>query len=409
MRKASKHETLGNSRIVEVQRRVTDYDNAIVFSSGNSFIVITLVFGAPADWELTTEVSRLVFASCHKRKAAPAHLWETVAQLNPQAFVWAGDTVYPPKRGVASLELLKHEYEQLRYNESLGYRKFITSNPTVEVVGTWDDHDYGANDAGKELTQREERRRLFLDMLGYSPEKQKRVFQNRSGVYHSVDYINPNGGTLRVILLDTRWNRDFHCWPSLAGHIPFGFGTIFACLTRWLTAGLKMTGCTRNSTILGEEQWSWLKLQLDGNADLSVVVSSIQFFTTNPVMEGWGHFPQEQQRLLRLLNGKPTIILSGDVHYAELSSAGNRQQVLEVTSSGITHSCQQPWYGKYACEPLLQTFHAHRLYRDAYFLKPNLGFLEIDWVKKHFRVGIHSTTENVSEGTSRNAVLSTGW
>lgn len=392
------------NRTVSRSTNTSLFPQLVILSS-----IIIRCFGSQADWEVPTEVSRIAFASCHKRKVAHPRLWETVSQLKPQAFVWTGDTVYPPKRGEASLNVLKSEYEQLRYNESLGYNNFITSKLEVDVVGTWDDHDYGSNDAGKELNQRKERRKLFLDMLGYQPEKQERIFQNRSGVFHSVDYTGPAGRKLRVILLDTRWNRDFHCFPSLATYIPFGFGTIVACLTRWLAAGLGLTGCMQDSTILGEQQWSWLKNQFDGSAELYVVVSSIQFFSTNPVMEGWGHFPQEQQKLLRLLNGKPVVILSGDVHYAEFLSAGNKHQLLEVTSSGITHACQQPWYGKLACEPLLETFHDHRLYRAAYYMKPNFGFLEIDWAKQRFRVDIHSTAVDNNQEIEKKIVLTTDW
>lgn len=35
----------------------------------------------------------------------------------------------------------------------------------VQVVGTWDDHDYGLNDAGKEFGGKKTNQRLLLDFL----------------------------------------------------------------------------------------------------------------------------------------------------------------------------------------------------------------------------------------------------
>ena len=86
-------------------------------------------------------------------------------------------------------------------------------------------------------------------------------------------------------------------------------------------------------------------------------------------MEGWGHFPGEQERMWKLLqthyDGKkeralppaPVLFLSGDVHHAEISG---RPGYYEVTSSGLTHHCRQhKLYGP-VCEPILQTFTGHR-------------------------------------------------
>lgn len=46
--------------------------------------------------------------------------------------------------------------------------------------------------------------------------------------------------------------------------------------------------------------------------------------TSNPLVESWAHFPAAKRRLLRLLhdtNPANLLLLSGDVHYAELSGA----------------------------------------------------------------------------------------
>lgn len=37
--------------------------------------------------------------------------------------------------------------------------------PILQVIGTWDDHDYGLNDAGKEFAGKITNQKLLLDFL----------------------------------------------------------------------------------------------------------------------------------------------------------------------------------------------------------------------------------------------------
>ena len=182
-------------------------------------------------------------------------------------------------------------------------------------------------------------------------------------------------------------------------------------------------GC-ENAKVLGDEQWAWLENELlvapsaeeeeEEPPELFVILSSIQVWSTNPLMEGWGHFPGEQERLWNLLrthyhrHGRgvdpegpsglssssssssslppppaPVLFLSGDVHHAEISG---RPGYREITSSGLTHHCgQHKLYGP-VCEPILRTFAGHRHGfgdeddNDAdndYYVGLNYGLLEI--------------------------------
>ena len=314
-----------------------------------------------------------------------------------------------------------------------------------------------------------ERRRLFLRFLNYSQELQDKI-ENRSGLYHSIDFVFVNNNDdhddhhddddssknkgddsaqavhtndetiqteqqqqqqrIKVIILDTRWNRDRHCIPSVASVIPFG--AAISCLTRWFVAGtggsrwwLCFPGSSSNrsskdaTTILGEEQWTWLAQELEtSTAQVHIVISSIQVLSTNPAMEGWGHFPMERERLLQLLNSKrPSglVLLSGDVHHAEIldpipnpdkttttttTFLQKKTAFLEVTSSGLTHSCTMPFYGK-LCEPLVKHFASHRRNASDYFLGRNFGTLQVDWTNQRLVVAVHDQTGDV--------VLTTGW
>jgi alkaline phosphatase D len=87
------------------------------------------------------------------------------------------------------------------------------------MIGIWDDHDYGINDAGKDTANKEERKTMFLDFLNIYktlPSSSssssssslslqntnnneynnilKRLY-NQEGLYHSFD-VNTNTNTI---------------------------------------------------------------------------------------------------------------------------------------------------------------------------------------------------------------------
>lgn len=264
------------------------------------------------------------------------------------------------------------------HNKTLGYSQFISNSDRLigGVHGTWDDHDYGGNDRGYELNDKEERRDAYLDFLDV-PKNSPRY--ERKGIYSSIDF-GQNDKIVKVIFLDTRWHREKHCIPSVGSHPSIPMGALVACLTRLITAGLDLPSglpisCCTN--VLGHEQWNWLEEQVNqSKASVHIVVSSIEVLTTNPVVESWGHFPTERERLFKTLNNvNGLVILSGDVHHAEISStkrsqnddneqsiyaSSNRGAFVEVTSSGLKHSCDEPFYGP-LCKPILGAFPTNRL------------------------------------------------
>jgi hypothetical protein len=250
------------------------------------------------------------------------------------------------------------------------------------------------------------RARAFWKFLQRPPPPHNN--NNRQGVYSSALFADK----VLVLLLDTRWHRHEYCIPSVANKVPF-LGAGIACITRWLSAGLFPQMCNTNAQILGEEQWAWLEQQLiESTAQAHIVVSSIQVLTTNAAMESWGHFPNERDRLVRLLSAKPgVLLLSGDVHYAEIldpraaftvnDSQESQAAFLEVTSSGLTHDCSKPFYGR-LCQPILDSFHLHRFNTtDNYYIGKNFGTIDIDYDIQTLEAHVHSAE-------SGSIVLSTG-
>ena len=74
---------------------------------------------------------------------------------------------------------------------------------------------------------------------------------------------------------------------------------------------------------------------------MRLIASSIQIIPDKKGMDEWGNFPLERKKLFDLIAGsgaKGIILLSGNVHFAELSkSYAEDYPLFELTSSGMTH------------------------------------------------------------------------
>lgn len=54
------------------------------------------------------------------------------------------------------------------------------------MIGVWDDHDYGANNAGYKLKTKHTQREIYLDFIGEPQNTQRRLERDR-GIYQ--DYV----------------------------------------------------------------------------------------------------------------------------------------------------------------------------------------------------------------------------
>ncbi len=131
-------------------------------------LVLTSLFLASSLILASSEpVERIAFVSCFK-EAKPSRGMESIANWEPQVFIWMGDNIYGDSEDMA---VLREKYQVVKSNPD-----YARIRSQCEVVGTWDDHDYGANDAGKEFPQKQASQQEFLNFLDVpldSPRRQQ--------------------------------------------------------------------------------------------------------------------------------------------------------------------------------------------------------------------------------------------
>jgi alkaline phosphatase D len=260
-------------------------------------------------------ITRFAFGSCvseHRNMA----FWDVIAAQNPALFLLIGDNVYGDTGaiGAADIPTLSASYRRLSSRA-----EFARFRQSVPMMTAWDDHDYGANDAGGSFAFKEYAERLYEEYWRSDAD-----VRGRPGVYSS-SIIGPVGKRVQFIMLDTRFFRsDLVRAPYRDAALPLG---------------PYIPNVDPKATMLGDAQWQWLAVELAKPAELRFIISSVQVETDAHQFEGWMNFPKERARLYALLNEKRasnTIFLSGDRHSAgfyRTGSNGSYSPFYEMTSS----------------------------------------------------------------------------
>lgn len=260
-------------------------------------------------------VAKIAFGSCaHQDKAQP--ILRTALAQRPDLFIYLGDNIYGDTRNMAKL---RKKYGKLAEKE-----EFRALRAGTRVLATWDDHDYGENDAGRLYPFKAASKKIFLDFWEEPAESPR---WKHPGIYH-VEYFGPPEKRVQVILLDTRTFRD--------GLILNEDNT-----KKWLND--YQPNESPDSTFLGKLQWSWLEDQLREPAKLRIIASSNQFGHEYNGWESWTNVPHEREKMLRLIRrtkAEGVVFISGDVHWGELTrlNAEALYPIYDVTSSGITQT-----------------------------------------------------------------------
>jgi alkaline phosphatase D len=265
-------------------------------------------------------VLKIAFGSCgHQDKPQP--ILAQAAELKPDFFIFLGDNIYGDTK---NMDTLKAKYQRLGARPE--FQKLLLS---TKVLATWDDHDFGENDAGRHYPMKEKSKQIFLDFWKKPKDSERR---KHKGIYHS--YLHTIGNlSVQIIMLDVRTFRDNVklAEPKLRKHL----GKTFFYDLDYLPE------INPDSTLLGAEQWKWLENQLKEVSDIKLICSGTQFGISFNGYESWANFPQEQSKMAKLIQktrANGVVFLSGDVHYGEISKINfpNLYPIYDFTSSGIT-------------------------------------------------------------------------
>jgi alkaline phosphatase D len=303
-------------------------------------------------------LSRIAFGSC-ARQDQPQPIWDAVVAARPQLFILLGDNIYAD---TDDMNVLRAKY-QILANQP-GFKRL---KQTCPLLATWDDHDYGANDAGAEFPKKAESQQVFLDFFGAPANDPRRT---RSGVYNAQTF-GPPGRRVQVILLDLRYFRSplKHDYP--AGEPGEGL------------EGPYGPNRDADATILGPAQWKWLEEQLRQPADLRLIGSSVQVVSHQHGYESWANFPAERERLLRSVRDTQAdgvVFLSGDRHEADMSRlpaddpSGVGYPLFDITSSSLNQKSGTLTKAKVLFRNEINSYRVGTIYYEE-----NFGLIDIDW------------------------------
>ncbi len=127
----------------------------------------------------------LAFGSCYRILDLKNNIFDVIGQNRPHLWTWMGDAAYTDNVLKAQwvtdnsmdLAYIKSRFDLTR--DDPVYARFANKTP---VIGVWDDHDIGCNNADKTFSKKKDVRDMFLDFIG-EPEGTARRTEKDTGVY----------------------------------------------------------------------------------------------------------------------------------------------------------------------------------------------------------------------------------
>jgi alkaline phosphatase D len=330
--------------------------------------------GLPLD--ASKPLTRILVASCLDEEKPDSAAMRSLAGESADLFLMIGDNVYGDRDGPAYVNN-QPELNELRasFSDLAAREDFKAVRAKFPMMVAWDDHDFGANDAGRDFPFRRLAERIHERFWGLENED--------VGAYPGTYYartFGPEGQRTQVIVLDTRFFRS-PLTPTDA----------------WNEKGKEryVPSADPEQDMLGNDQWTWLENRLQDPADLRLIVSSIQVLPTVHGYEAWSTMPIEQQRLYRLVSeteAKGVVFVSGDRHTGFLysSSTALPYPVSEITASSLNVSFATTTEEMDAAQV------------GAGYPPENYGAIGIDWTAGTVSLAIHGNTgETVRELTAK--------
>lgn len=301
-----------------------------------------------------TVLTRLAFGSCLDQRF-PQPIWTAIQKSKPQLFLMLGDNVYGDIKSPDGRELVE------AYRKQNAHPEFQAARAAFPMLATWDDHDYGLNDAGQTFPHRALSTALFRAFWQMPGDD-----MNPTGIAYARMF-GREGQRVQVIMLDSRsFRSDITRKPKDDKSLP----------------GNYRPELDPSRTMLGDAQWAWLEAELRKPAEIRMVVSSVQVLSDGHGWERWGNLPVERDRLIRLIEttaAKGVILLSGDRHMGAFYNRplGKKQILVEATSSSLNRS-----YGP------AKDIRTPELISDLHHVE-NYGVVDIDWTARRVELSLN--------------------
>ncbi len=262
--------------------------------------VCTSSLAQPGTSALPTDPNavRIGIIGCHSQDTEAPAIPYMATTLKPDYVLWVGDNVY------ADTET-DPEHIRRELNKMAAKPGFEALRASSDFLVTWDDHDYGSNDAGTEYPLKVESQKIHREFW----QLEKEIPAEQQGVYYARMTSSAGGKKIQFIMLDGRYHR-----TNPRKH---------------------------NADVLGEAQWTWLEAQLKQPADLRFLVNGYQFLLQRPNRwEAWIKVGHSRQRLFDMLKAAapaPVVFISGDQHYVEVLESARKvpYHSYEIMAAGI--------------------------------------------------------------------------
>ena len=213
-----------------------------------------------------------------------ASIFNTMANEKAAFMLWLGDAWYTREVDYYSNWGLWYRASHDRSVPEL--QDFLKSMPHF---ATWDDHDYGPNDIGKNYILKETSRTVFNSYF-CNPS----AGENGQGIYTMTSW-----GDADIFLTDNRWWRSADLLPDSVNGKP-----------------------NPEKKMLGDQQMEWLKNSLlYSTATFKIIVVGSQVLNPVSPFDKWRDFPAEYQELMDFLTEQKingVLFLTGDRHHSEI-------------------------------------------------------------------------------------------
>ena len=245
-------------------------------------------------------------------------IFETMAKEKAAFMLWLGDNWYTRDVDYYSEWGLWYRAQHDRAQPIL--QKFLKAMPHIS---TWDDHDYGPNDIGKNYILKDVSRNIFMKYFS-NPS----YGENGQGIYTMTSW-----GDADIFITDDRWFRSAdHMKDSINGKP------------------------NPEKRMMGEQQMEWLKNSLlFSMATFKIIAVGSQVLNPASPYDKWKNFPVEYGDLMNFLkenkiNG--VIFLSGDRHHSEIIKVDRpgSYPLFDITVSPLT-SGTHPFAGPELSNP----------------------------------------------------------